>query len=142
MKVTGPSGAGQTTARGAPRSAAEGFALPDASPVGEALPASRAASVIGVSSIEALLTLQAVGEPLEKRRKAVRRAETILGVLDEIKLSLLDGGVPPAALDRLVLAVRLERGGADDSRLQALLDEIETRAAVELAKIEMSTTAA
>jgi hypothetical protein len=39
-------------------------------------------------------------------------------------------------------AVRLERGGADDPRLQGLLDEIEVRAAVELAKLEMARPAA
>jgi hypothetical protein len=97
---------------------------------------------LGVGSIDALLALQEVGGPLERRRRAVRRAGVILDVLDEVKLALLDGGVPQAALERLVSAVRLERGSADDPRLQGLLDEIETRAAVELAKIEMSRPAA
>jgi len=98
-------------------------------------------ATLGVGSIDVLLALQEVGGPLERRRKAVRRAGVILDVLDEVKLALLDGGVPPAALQRLITAVRLERGGADDARLQGLLDEIETRAAVELAKIEMSSAA-
>ena len=100
------------------------------------------AATVGVGSIDALLALQEVGGPLERRRKAVRRAGVILDVLDEVKLALLDGGVPPAALERLMTAVRLERGGADDPRLQGLLDEIEMRAAVELAKLEMGRPAA
>jgi hypothetical protein len=143
MKVNGPNGVGSTaTPRGAARGAADGFSLPNLSGAGEAAPASRVAGTVGVGSIDALLALQEVGGPLERRRKAVRRAGVILDVLDEVKLALLDGGVPPAALERLVSAVRLERGGADDPRLQGLLDEIETRAAVELAKLEMSRAAA
>jgi hypothetical protein len=142
MKVNGPNGVGSAAAaRGAARTAAGGFALPDASGVSDAAPASRMSATLGVGSIDVLLALQEVGGPLERRRKAVRRAGVILDVLDEVKLALLDGGVPPAALQRLMTAVRLERGGADDARLQGLLDEIETRAAVELAKIEMSSAA-
>jgi hypothetical protein len=143
MKVDGPNGVGSTaTTRGAARGAAGGFSLPDAGEVADTAPASRMSPTLGVSSIDALLALQEVGGPLERKRKAVRRAGAILDVLDEVKLALLDGGVSPAALERLMSAVRLERGGADEPRLQGLLDEIETRAAVELAKIEMSSTAA
>lgn len=143
MKVNGPNGVGSASAlRGAPRAAEGGFRLPDASGLADAAPASRMAATVGVGSIDVLLALQEVAGPLERRRKAVRRAGVILDVLDEVKLALLDGGVPPAALQRLMTAVKLERGGADDARLQGLLDEIETRAAVELAKIEMSSAAA
>jgi hypothetical protein len=143
MKVNGPNGVGSAAApRGAARPAAGGFSLPDTSGVADAAPASRMAPTVGVGSIDVLLALQEVGGPLERRRKAVRRAGVILDVLDEVKLALLDGGVPPHALERLMTAVRLERGGADDPRLQGLLDEIETRAAVELAKIEMARAAA
>jgi len=102
----------------------------------------RAVGPTGVASLDALLALQEVGGPLERRRRAVRRAGRILDVLDEVKLSLLEGGLPPAALDRLVSAIREERGGTDDPNLEGLLDEIETRAAVELAKLEMARAAA
>jgi hypothetical protein len=71
----------------------------------------------------------------------VRRAGQILDVLDDVKLSLLEGGVAPGTLERLVNAVRLERGEADDPKLRELLDEIETRAAVELAKLDMARAA-
>jgi hypothetical protein len=143
MKVNGPSGLGSTAApRGAAGTAASGFSLPSVGEAGEAAPAVQVAATVGVGSIDALLALQEVGGPLERRRKAVRRAGAILDVLDEVKLALLDGGVPPAALERLMAAVRLERGGADEPRLQGLLDEIETRAAVELAKLEVARAAA
>jgi len=142
MKVSGPSNAGPATApRGAGSTSAGGFSLGGATGASEAAPAARAGAVSGVNSLDALIALQEVGGPLERRRKAVRRAGRILDVLDEVKLSLLEGGVAPASLDRLVQAVRQERGEADDPRLRDLLAEIETRAAVELAKLEMARAA-
>ena len=142
MKVNGPSNAGPAAApRGAASATASGFSLAGASGAGETAPTTRMSGVSGVNSLDALIALQEVGGPLERRRKAVRRAGRILDVLDEVKLGLLDGGVSPTALDRLVLAVRQERGEADEPRLRDLLDEIETRAAVELAKLEVARAA-
>jgi hypothetical protein len=143
MKVNGPNSLGSTSApRGGGQGAAGGFSLPSVGGAGDVAATARMAGPVGVGSIDALLALQEVGGPLERRRKAVRRAGVILDVLDEVKLALLDGDLPPAALERLISAVKLERGEADDARLQGLLDEIETRAAVELAKLEMSRAAA
>jgi hypothetical protein len=105
------------------------------------MPTAKAGGAAGIGSLDALIALQEVGGPLERRRKAVRRAGQILDVLDELKLDLLDGGIPPSRLDRLLGAVRLERGEADDPHLRVLLDEIETRAVVELAKLEMARAA-
>ncbi|HEX4179535.1 MAG TPA: flagellar assembly protein FliX [Caulobacteraceae bacterium] len=142
MKVTGPAAPGSATApRGSASSSASGFSLDGFGGASEAAPAARAGPAAGVGSLDALIALQEVGGPLERRRKAVRRAGHILDALDDLKLGLLDGGVPAASLDRLVQAVRLERGEADDPRLRELLDEIETRAVVELAKLDMARQA-
>jgi hypothetical protein len=143
MKVgnsSGVSGAGATYAPS--RQAAAGFSLGGVGGAADAAPMARTAGPTGVASLDVLLALQEVGGPLERRRKAVRRAGRILDVLDEVKLALLEGGLPPAALDRLLAAIREERGGTDDPRLEGLLDEIETRAAVEMAKLEMARAAA
>jgi hypothetical protein len=143
MKVGGSSSVGGAGAAYAPsRSVAGGFSLGGAGAAADAAPMARAAGPTGVSSLDVLLALQEVGGPLERRRKAVRRAGRILDVLDEVKLALLDGGLPPAALEQLLAAIREERGGTDDPRLEGLLDEIETRAAVEMAKLEMARAAA
>ena len=142
MKVGGVSGAGQTQASKAPARAQGGFSLGGASQAGAPAQAAPTAGVTGVASIDALLALQSVGSPLERRRRAVRRAGRILDVLDEIKLSLLDGGVTPGALDQLLVALREERHTTDDPKLEGVLNEIETRAAVELAKLEQSSPAA
>jgi hypothetical protein len=57
-------------------------------------------------------------------------------VLDDLKLGVLEGGIQPHTLGRLIEAVRQERMRTGDPRLEEVLDEIETRAAVELAKLE------
>lgn len=141
MKVTGSnsmsplSGARPGKAQGAQG----GFSLPSAGP---AASATRASGMSGVNSLDALIALQDIGGPLERRRRAVGRAGRILDVLDDLKLALLDGELSPASLERLARAVREERGATDDPRLEGVLDEIETRAAVELAKLEQVRHAA
>src|SRR5580693_3152712 len=118
MKVSGPSSTGPAAApRGGGAASASGFSLDGVAGASGAAPTARMAGVGAVSSLDALIALQEVGGPLERRRKAVRRAGRILDVLDEVKLGLLEGGVSSAALDRLMLAVRQERGEADEPRL-------------------------
>jgi hypothetical protein len=143
MKVGGPSsvGSAQGPAGRAAKPAAGGFSVASPDGAQETQATARLASTLGVGSIDALLALQEVGGPTERRRKAVRRAGVILDVLDDLKLAVLDGGIAPATLGRLIEAVRQERGGTGDERLEGLLDEIETRAAVEMAKLEQHAAA-
>ncbi|HKT53153.1 MAG TPA: flagellar assembly protein FliX [Caulobacteraceae bacterium] len=144
MKVGGSSGVASAqgpAARGATSAPAGGFSVPDASAATEAAPASQLVGATGVGSIDALLALQGVASPLERRRKAVRRAGVLLDVLDDLKVALLDGGVPSQTLGRLIEAIRQERAQTGDAKLEDLLDEIETRAAVELAKLDPSSAA-
>jgi len=72
----------------------------------------------------------------------VGRASKILDALDDLKLDLLDGRLSPDALEALTRSVREQRSLTDDPQLEGLLDEIETRAAVELAKLEAVRVAA
>jgi len=100
-----------------------------------------AGGVSTVSSLQALLALQEVGGPLERRRRAVGRASHILDALEGLKIELLEGTLNPAMLEGLTRAVREQRSATDDPKLEGLLDEVETRAAVELAKLEGATLA-
>jgi flavin-binding protein dodecin len=83
-----------------------------------------------------LIALQAVGGSVERRRRAVRRADKILDLLDAVKVSLLEGEVPASALGDLVTAVQQTRDSTDNLGLETVLNEIETRAAVEIAKLQ------
>lgn len=104
-------------------------------PAGAGAPARVASSAptAGMTGIDAILALQAVGGPLEGKRKAVRRGQSLLDTLDEIKADLLVGQVSGERLDALValLAEFRERSLPD---LDAVLDDIELRVRVELAK--------
>ena len=146
MKVTatgpGASAGAATGARAARAPSLQSFRIAGAQPSAGAGAAQAAAGVGGVMGVEALIAMQDVGSPLERRRRSVTRAVRILDVLDEIKLGILEGAVQPGDLDRLRRAVRDQRAGTDDPALEGVLDEIETRAAVEAAKLEMASRAA
>jgi hypothetical protein len=143
MKVSSSNGVGSPAAsRAAARPAAGGFSLGAAGAASEPAPAAVLSGAASVSSLGALLALQEVGGPLERRRKAVKRAGRILDVLDEVKIALLEGSLPAASLNRLLAAIREQRDGTDDAVLEGLLNEIETRAAVELAKLEIARAGA
>lgn len=143
MKVSGPSGVGSTKGSGPPRpTGGAGFRINIPGEAAGPAQVGAASSVTGVASVDALLALQAAGGPLERRRRAVGRAGRILDVLDEVRVALLGGELDLATLERLRRAVREERDKTEDPSLEAVLDEIETRAAVELAKHEGATRAA
>jgi hypothetical protein len=82
------------------------------------------------------MALQEAGGPMERRRRAVGRANTILSALEGLKLEMLEGRLTADAMHALTRAVREQRALTDDPQLEGLLDEVETRAAVELAKLE------
>lgn len=138
MKVNSSTSVGSTGSARAAARPAGGFAVADAQPTFEAAPAARTAGASPVSSIDALLALQSVGTPLERRRRAVGRAGRILDLLDDVKIALLEGSMTPNALTTLVEAVHEQRDRTDDPGLEGVLNEIETRAAVELAKFGMA----
>jgi hypothetical protein len=97
----------------------------------------------GMGSIDALLAVQASGDALEReqRQRFVRHAEDLLDKLEEIRHGLLLGSIPKDKLIALAQMVRTRRGEVADPRLAAILDEIELRAEVELAKLSPRDTA-
>jgi len=137
MKVTGPGSlnpASQTKRKG-PACGAGGAFSPEA-PAARAGAAS-AASVSGaggVNSVDALLALQDVGDLSEARRQASQRAHSLLDVLEDLRIALLEGGLPPGKLNALMKLLQSRREATGDPELERALDDIETRAAVELAK--------
>ncbi len=98
--------------------------------------AAAAAGLAPLTSLGAVLAVQAVEDPLTGRRRARERGERLLDALEELRLALIDGRLPAARLGALQHLLREQRERADDPRLAAVLDEIELRAAVELAKLE------
>jgi hypothetical protein len=110
----------------------EGFAL-DAGAA--ATRPTSSAPVAAASSLDALLALQAVEDPLFAKKKAIRRGHALLDTLDEIKADLLVGRVNEGRLTQLQALLGQAREQSD-AGLDSLLDDIELRVAVELAKFE------
>jgi hypothetical protein len=143
MKVSGPSGPSSVSGGGAARqpAAASGFA-PIAPQAGGPSGVSAASGVSHVSSLDALMALQEVGGPLERRKRAVNRGGKLLDALENLRVGVLEGNVTTGSMEALTRAVREQRQLTDDPALEGVLDEIETRAAVELAKLEVARVAA
>jgi hypothetical protein len=85
------------------------------------------------TGIDAILALQAVDEPLTGRKKALRRGASLLDMLDDIKADLLIGRISAERLD-LMSAMLSEIRERSLPGLDAVLDDIELRVRVELAK--------
>jgi hypothetical protein len=88
------------------------------------------------TAVEGLLALQEVGDERQTRRRAKNRASAMLDELDKLRHALLDGTITIAQLNRLVAVIASERVSTADPQLNELLDDIDLRAQVELAKLE------
>lgn len=92
----------------------------------------------GVSGVEAIFLAQSVGDAASqesKKRRAVERGENILDKLEEVRDGLLNGSIKKDKLIALAQMLRDRREDGLDEKLNALLDEIEQRAEIELAKL-------
>ncbi len=85
--------------------------------------------------VDTLLALQEVSDDPGGRNRGRRHGEALLDHLDELHLGLLSGRLSIDAMKRLSAMVEAKRGQVDDPRLAQILNEIEIRAAVELAKL-------
>lgn len=94
-----------------------------------------AAAAAGLATVDALLALQGEESPAERRRRHARRGHDLLDGLDRLKAALLAGRVPAEALARLAERLALAQGSSGDPGLDAVVDQIALRAAVELAKL-------
>jgi hypothetical protein len=133
MRIYAPNGTGAVAAAPvARRTTPSGFAVSE----DEAPRSAGAASALQtVGGIDALLALQGIEDPLERRKHAVKRGRVALDALDELKIGLLGGVLTPAILTKLQSAAAYLKHGSGDQRLDAVLDEIELRVEVEIAKM-------
>jgi hypothetical protein len=136
MRVYGPNGTAlATTPPPARRTASGTFALSEAE-----TPHAQSAAVAlrTLGGIDALIALQGIEEPAERRRRAVKHGRRALDALDELKLGLLAGTLDQGTLLRLKSAATDLQDGSGDAGLDSVLAEIDLRVAVELAKAGIS----
>jgi hypothetical protein len=90
--------------------------------------------VSGASAVNGVLGVQEVDDALAHASKGKLRAQDILDRLDDLRIALLTGAISKERLLQLSRVVSAHRANITDPRLVALLDEIDLRAQVELAK--------
>jgi len=132
MRIYGPNGTTLGTPAGAPRrSGSSGFVLPD---MGGATETRSATAPKAAAGIDALLALQGIEDPTERRKRSVQRGRGALDALDDLKIGLLSGSLDNATVMRLRDAAANLKETSGDPGLDAVLSEIELRVEVELAK--------
>jgi Class II flagellar assembly regulator len=89
-------------------------------------------AAMGVSGI---LGIQEVDDALARAAKGKARAFDILDRLEDIRLELLAGGISKDRLLQLSRMVSARRESISDPKLAEILDDIDLRAQVELAKL-------
>ncbi|MHC2333312.1 flagellar assembly protein FliX [Bradyrhizobium sp. USDA 4454] len=133
MRIYGPNGTTLGTSTSSTRrTSGSGFALPDATTAQEEVRSTTAPKA--AASLDALLALQGVEDPTERRRRSVARGKGALDVLDALKLGLLSGNCDSSTVNRLRDAAASLKESSGDPGLDAVLSEIELRVEVELAK--------
>ena len=137
MKVAGNSRVGASGVRKASGKTAAGGGFSIAPSV--AAPTTESAASVStaspVASVDALISIQEVPNEREGKRQAVQRGKDMLDILDEIRMGILMGSVPENRLKQLVHLVEKRREQFLDPSLTEVMDEIELRAQVELAKL-------
>ena len=137
MKVE--SGRNVGSAAGAKRSggaAASGFSLG----AEEATQVAATGGVGGVAALDTILALQAE-EPLGQRRaRQAKRGRAALDALEQLEAGLLSGRAP-VTLRQELEHLRRTAEATGEPGLDEVLREIDTRLAVELAKLEMAGNA-
>jgi len=104
------------------------------------LPAENAASAPALSGttplsgMAALLGIQEVEDAVSRALRGKKRAQKMLDVLNRLRDGLLAGAVNPDCLHMLAADFKSERPQVEDPALAQLLDAVDLRVQVELAK--------
>lgn len=107
---------------------------------GESGPSAPASAPTSISMVDMLLAVQGADDPAQRaaRKRMVSRADDILDLLDNLRMSLLSGGLTVGQVIDIADVVVSHREKIMDPKLTAILDEIDLRAQIEIAKMRMA----
>ena len=136
MKVTKTDGAkGVSSTRKAKKTSDGGFAdaLRD---VSGADAAEHAQATGGVGAVSSILAVQQTADATDHKSRGLmmQHGNDLLDRLEQIRLSILAGTISKDRLQELARRLRERKSASDDPRLNDLIDEVELRVEVEIAK--------
>ncbi len=140
MKVTGPGKTGKTGKTSktgtAKKTGDTAFNKLMSDAAGSADTVESLSGISSISQIDALLSVQESGDSLDEKAKQqmLQRADTMLDKLNEIRLGLLSGSISVSDLQDLSRTIQEKKHTVSSSALTSVLNEIEMRAEIELAK--------
>lgn len=135
MKISGPGPIRPSPARPGKATRATSGANFASALTGEAPAAGSVTSAAPINPIDGILAIQDVGDATDGRSRGIKRGHRLLDRLDELRHGLLAGTIDRGRLLDLRREIAEQRTTLDDPRLSTVLDEIDVRAAVELAKL-------
>lgn len=105
---------------------------------GAAQKANQAAATQSIAKVDALLSVQAVEDPTERaaRQRMRARGDRLLRQLDHIRLGILTGNLTLGQVLDIADVVASHRETITDPNLTSILDEIDLRAQIEIAKMK------
>jgi hypothetical protein len=140
MKVEGPG-----KAQGASNTKKSGKTEKSGSHFGDFLTSGTAATesaaqTQSIGSVDSLLALQGAEDPTARaaKKRMRERAATILGKLDEVRIAMLSGRLTVGHMIDIADVIASHREKINDPALTDLMDEIDLRAQVELAKMRIA----
>ncbi|MCB1530673.1 MAG: flagellar assembly protein FliX [Rhodospirillales bacterium] len=143
MKIEGPSRTQQTS-----KSGKTGKTGKTEASFGEYVAAGTAKTAAAapsrsIAQVDALLAVQGAEDPTERaaRKRMYVRADDLLNGLDNIRMALLSGTLTLGHCLDIADVVASHREKITDPSLTSLLDEIDLRAQVEIAKMRKSLNA-
>ena len=145
MKIQGPSqtaktGAAKKTGK-ADKSGAAGF--DEFVAAGSTSEAAATTTTQNIAAVDALLAVQSVEDPTERaaKQRMRHRADGLLNELDKVRGALLTGSLTLGHCIDIADVVASHREKIADPGLTAILDEIDLRAQVEIAKMRKALDA-
>lgn len=137
MKIKGTDRVSSTSAKKPVKSKGDGKAFHGAVSVNETTSATGVSGTQPIQTIDSLLSLQEVPDSTSGRSKGLVLGKDMLEHLEDIRRGILLGSIPKMRLKNLAQIIKKRRDNFDDPALIEILDQIELRARVELAKLEM-----
>lgn len=143
MKVEGPSKTQKTGKADKAKKAGKADGTFGAMVAGAAKEASGVAATQSIAKVDALLAVQGTESSTERaaKQRMRERGDKILERLDRLKMGILNGGLTVGQVIDIADVVASHREKITDPELSSLLDEIDLRAQIEIAKMKKAMEA-